>query len=127
LHVSLTVTEGPNKGRVFTFGEHDNFVNGRAKDAQMKFSLEDKYFSRHHFVIEVNPPKCRLMDLGSRNGTYVNGVRVTTADLRDWDLNLRQAALVRAFPSNRSQYRKWPMRWCTPITRLPRERQRRSQ
>lgn len=86
MHVPLTVTEGPHKVRVFKFGEHDNLVVGLAKDAQMKVSLEDKYFSRHHFVIEMNPPKYRLMDLGSRNGTYVNGVRVPTADLRDGDL-----------------------------------------
>jgi hypothetical protein len=56
LHVSLTVTEGHPKSRVFTFGKYDNFVVGRAKEARLKLSLEDVYVSRHHFEIEVNPP-----------------------------------------------------------------------
>ena len=34
---------------------------------------DDTSVSRHHFILEVNPPEARLRDLGSRNGTYVNG------------------------------------------------------
>jgi serine/threonine-protein kinase len=34
---------------------------------------------------EVNPPLCRLRDLGSLNGTFVNGVRVREADLAEGD------------------------------------------
>ena len=48
--------------------------------------VEDKYFSRHHFLIEVNPPKCRLLDLASTNGTRVNGRKVRSADLKADDL-----------------------------------------
>ena len=48
--------------------------------------IKDKYFSRVHFLIEeLNPPCCRLVDMASTNGTYVNGQRVTTIDLRDGD------------------------------------------
>jgi pSer/pThr/pTyr-binding forkhead associated (FHA) protein len=32
--------------------------------------------SRHHCVLEVEPPVVYLRDLGSRNGTYVNGERI---------------------------------------------------
>ena len=31
--------------------------------------------SRHHFLLEVNPPAATIRDLGSLNGTHVNGVR----------------------------------------------------
>jgi len=31
--------------------------------------------SRHHFILEANPPDARIRDLGSRNGTFVNGVK----------------------------------------------------
>ena len=34
---------------------------------------DDATASRHHFLLEVNPPAARLRDLGSLNGTYVNG------------------------------------------------------
>ena len=36
---------------------------------------DDKRVSRHHFLLEISPPTVRLRDLGSLNGTNVNGVR----------------------------------------------------
>jgi serine/threonine-protein kinase len=36
-------------------------------------------------MVEVNPPYCRLMDMGSTNGTYVNGQRVKMIDLKHGD------------------------------------------
>jgi serine/threonine protein kinase len=82
--VTLTVTEGTHRGAVYSFGEHDMFVVGRSPEAH--FSLpDDPYFSRLHFLIEVNPPLCRLLDLRSRNGTEVNRRKVTAADLQDGD------------------------------------------
>jgi serine/threonine-protein kinase len=85
MQITLTVTAGPHKGRVFTFGGHDTFLVGRSKRVHFRLQRDDRYFSRVHFLVEVNPPQCRLVDLASRNGTYVNGERVETADLRDGD------------------------------------------
>src|SRR3954471_1434070 len=84
--IKLKGVEGPHTGREFTFEQHDNFIVGRAKFAHFRLPLKDKYFSRVHFLVEVNPPECRLMDMGSTNGTRVNGRKVQTADLRDGDL-----------------------------------------
>ncbi len=81
--VTLTVTEGPHVGRVFTFAGHDTFLAGRSREAHLR--LPDRYFSRVHFMVEVNPPQCRITDLGSHNGTFVNGQKVRSADLRDGD------------------------------------------
>ena len=37
--------------------------------------------SRHHCVLDIAPPAIHVRDLGSRNGTFVNGVRIDdTAD-----------------------------------------------
>src|SRR5215468_118963 len=80
--VTLTVTEGPHRGQVFTFREHDTFIVGRSKDAHFRLPLKDKTFSRFHFMVEVNPPSIRLMDMASTNGTIVNGTKVTTVDLK---------------------------------------------
>lgn len=82
--VRLAVVSGPHRGRVFNFEGHDVFLAGRSTQAH--FQLPDKFFSRIHFLIEVNPPWCRLSDLGSHNGTYVNGRRVTQVMLRDGDM-----------------------------------------
>src|SRR5438270_6561043 len=86
MRITLQVTEGPHQGQVFSFDEHSTFIVGRSKRANLRLSPRDKYFSRIHFLVEVNPPHCRVMDLGSRNGTHVNGQRVQTRDLQDGDL-----------------------------------------
>jgi len=70
--VSLSVTKGPAKGKVFTFTEHDTFLFGRMADCHATFP-DDTQVSRHHFILEACPPKASLRDLGSLNGTYVNG------------------------------------------------------
>lgn len=85
MQICLTVVSGPHKGREFTFAQHDTFLVGRSRSAHFQLLSKDKYFSRIHFMMEVNPPQCRLIDLGSHNGTFVNGNRVLVADLKDGD------------------------------------------
>src|SRR5437660_8044930 len=85
MKVSLTVIDGPHRGKTFSFSDHDTFLVGRSKHAHFRLPAKDKYFSRVHFMIEVNPPACRLVDMGSHNGTYVNGERAITLDLQDGD------------------------------------------
>jgi ribosomal protein L37AE/L43A len=73
--VSLVVTAGPIRGQRFDFTQHDTFLFGRAPDCHARLAADDAAASRHHFILEVNPPRARLRDLGSLNGTHVNGVR----------------------------------------------------
>jgi serine/threonine-protein kinase len=85
MRVSLTVTDGPNAGKAFTFAERDTFLVGRGAGVHFQPDKKDPYFSRFHFLVEINPPLCRLVDLGSRNGTRLNGKKVPRADLKDGD------------------------------------------
>ncbi len=85
MRITLTITAGPHAGRSFSFEDHQNFIVGRSKKAQFRLPKDDVYFSRNHFLIEVNPPLCRLLDMGSRNGTFVNSERVESAELKDGD------------------------------------------
>ncbi len=85
MRVLLNVIAGPHKGLEFAFDRHDTFLVGRSKHAHFQLPAKDKYFSRIHFMLEVNPPECRLIDMGSHNGTFVNGAQVFTADLKDGD------------------------------------------
>jgi serine/threonine protein kinase len=73
--VSLVVTAGPIRGLRFELTRHDTFLFGRAPDCHARLAASDASASRHHFLLEVNPPLARLRDLGSLNGTHVNGVR----------------------------------------------------
>jgi len=86
MKIVLEVVEGPHRGQEFTFDGHDNFIVGRARCAHFRLPKKDPYFSRVHFMVEVNPPRCRLVDMGSTNGTRVNDRRVQTADLSDGDV-----------------------------------------
>ncbi len=70
--ITLLVTEGPLTGRVFTFEEHNTFIFGRDPACHAILPSDDLAASRHHFVLEVNPPYARIRDLGSLNGTFVN-------------------------------------------------------
>jgi len=84
MRVTLHVVAGPQTGRDFTFDQHDTFMIGRSEDAQ--FCLpQDRFFSRHHCILEIAPPQCFLRDLSSTNGTFVNGIRVETAHLKHGD------------------------------------------
>ncbi|MCI0417349.1 serine/threonine-protein kinase [bacterium] len=73
--IILRVTQGPIQGSIFTFVEHDTFIFGRSEDCHGRLSPDDSTASRHHFLLEANPPEARLRDLGSLNGTYVNGIK----------------------------------------------------
>jgi serine/threonine-protein kinase len=78
MHISLAVTEGPNTGLLLPFDRHDMFVVGRSQRTSTRLPAKDPYLSRFHFMLEANPPRVRVMDLNSHNGTFVNGQRIAT-------------------------------------------------
>ncbi|MGE3817938.1 MAG: protein kinase [Isosphaeraceae bacterium] len=85
MRVTFRVVAGPHTGAVYVFEEHASFVVGRHRKTQFRLSLKDQYLSRFHFFVEVVPPLCALVDLGSTNKTYVNGEAVRRAELADGD------------------------------------------
>ncbi|MFO0864592.1 MAG: FHA domain-containing serine/threonine-protein kinase [Gemmataceae bacterium] len=83
--IRLRIEEGPQSGRIFELAGHRTFIVGRAQSAHFCLPEDDPYVSRHHFLIEANPPLCRLSDLNSRNGTKVNGQAASSIDLHPGD------------------------------------------
>jgi pSer/pThr/pTyr-binding forkhead associated (FHA) protein len=73
------------EGQSFEFRDHATLVAGRSSLAQLQLG-KDPHFSRHHFRLEINPPKCYLLDLDSRNGTWINGTRKKDGFLNDGDI-----------------------------------------
>lgn len=62
----------------------EEFLLGRGSDCDLR--LRDINISRHHCLIRVRPGQITLVDLGSSNGSYVNGTRVVSqADLKSGD------------------------------------------
>jgi pSer/pThr/pTyr-binding forkhead associated (FHA) protein len=107
VQVTLRVIAGPHSGQQFTYTEYNTLFAGRLTKAQLRLE-NDLHFSRHHFRLEVNPPTCYLMDLSSRNGTFVNGERVTDCFLKDGDIisggkTKLEVAVVDVSPASRAE------------------------
>jgi eukaryotic-like serine/threonine-protein kinase len=84
MRINLRVLSGPHAGRTFTFDQHDTFLIGRSEAAHLCLP-DDRFFSRNHCILEIAPPRCFVRDLGSTNGTYVNGQKVQEAFLNNGD------------------------------------------
>jgi serine phosphatase RsbU (regulator of sigma subunit)/pSer/pThr/pTyr-binding forkhead associated (FHA) protein len=73
---SLVFLAGPIAGRRYKL-RHGEYVIGRRSDCQIL--VPDMRVSRQHARVLKSADGWTLEDLGSNNGTYVNGVRLETA------------------------------------------------
>ena len=73
-------------GPAFQLDPASRNILGRAEDSLV--ALADRLASRSHAAVRFDTAAAawRLEDLGSRNGTWLDGVRVTTALLADGSL-----------------------------------------
>jgi len=76
--VTLTVTQGELSGKSFDFDERTTCIIGRDKDCSPRIPNDEahKTISRHHCLLDINPPDIRVRDFGSLNGTYVNDKKI---------------------------------------------------
>lgn len=76
--VTLTVIEGHLPGQRYVIDEPLRIVLGRAPDCDVHLdaSLGHQDVSRHHCLLAFEPPAIWVRDLGSRNGTFLNGVLI---------------------------------------------------
>ncbi len=70
--VTIEVIRGPDKGRVFQVGEEG--VIGRESES---LALNDGTVSRRHARVSRPNGEWLIEDVGSANGTFLNGARVT--------------------------------------------------
>jgi serine/threonine protein kinase len=80
----LRVLTGPDQGQVFSLSETSKILIGRGREAAAR--LTDPRVSRSHFAIEARGRRLLLTDLQSNAGTFVNGRRVTEAELHPGDV-----------------------------------------
>jgi two-component system cell cycle response regulator len=82
----LVRTDSTNAGQVIKL-TGDRFGLGRHPDNQA--CVDDDGISRFHARISIDKTKYWVEDLGSSNGTYINGRRITSCELNNGDtLNL---------------------------------------
>ena len=83
--ITLIFTRGPLAGQHYAFDKPTTCVIGRADDCTISLSGEEEehlFVSRHHCRLDISPPAIRVRDLGSTNGTFVNGRKIGHRDSR---------------------------------------------
>lgn len=82
--VILRAVEGALKDEEFVFDEKGLCLVGRSRDCALMIPKEkDMRISRRHCLIILDPPKARIRDLGSRNGTFVNDQQLEIGTIGD--------------------------------------------
>ena len=76
----IEVVSGPDRG-ITRLSEGKRFVIGSHRSADLV--LRDRTVSRFHCEVQIGERGVVLVDLGSRNGTAVDGVPVLSAPLRE--------------------------------------------
>ena len=96
--ITLRVSHGSLSGQEFVFDETTSCIVGRANDCSPRLPQDEahKTVSRHHCLLDINPPDIRVRDFGSLNGTYVNGKKIGQ---RDKGMPAEEAAKM-AFPEH---------------------------
>jgi eukaryotic-like serine/threonine-protein kinase len=76
--IRLTVLTGPHRNHKYCFCGPTRCQVGRALECfvQLSGTERDRLISRHHCQLDINPPLVQIGDLGSCNGTYLNGKKV---------------------------------------------------
>jgi transcriptional regulator with GAF, ATPase, and Fis domain len=71
---ALRVRVGPDQGRTLALGGPLRVLVGQSAACELR--LSDPHVSRRHLAVEPVGDRLRVVDLGSLNGTTVNGVRI---------------------------------------------------
>lgn len=74
MNVKLVVVQGKPAGKTLTFGPGEYYL-GRGPECQLRFNSD--WVSRQHCLLRVGYTIASIRDLGSRNGTLVNGQLVS--------------------------------------------------
>src|SRR5436305_14488731 len=76
MRVELRFVRGPRAGQSYPLDDNATVVVGRG--VETSFRIQDPSISRRHCLITNSPQGGLIADLGSSNGTYVNGQRIGT-------------------------------------------------
>ena len=83
---TLVVVEGPDVGRTFQLDGSLPLRVLLGQSPSCELRLRDREVSRRHAAVELVGHKLRIADLGSTNGTAIDGVEVLEANLRGGEI-----------------------------------------
>ena len=84
MRVILEVQSGPATGKKIWLRSGQKVVIGRTEGSDCVIPHDGQISSRH-FAVECSLENCQIRDLGSSNGTFLNGQRVEEAVVRSGD------------------------------------------
>ncbi len=88
---------GKYQGGEFPIPEHGEILIGRASDLDLV--LVEDMVSRKHAKLVIDGPAMQITDLGSTNGTFVNGEKVKRAELQENDRVLIGTSILKVIPA----------------------------
>jgi pSer/pThr/pTyr-binding forkhead associated (FHA) protein len=76
--VTLRVKNGKLAGTTYQFDHPCVCLIGRGDDCEIRLPNDPEFLtvSRHHCVLDIEPPAIRVRDSGSFNGTFMNGMQI---------------------------------------------------
>ncbi len=77
MQARIRATNGPLSGQIIDV-RGGKLVIGREEDCQLR--PESEFVRRHHCALLLDDYTLRIRDLGSKNGTFVNGRRIGSGD-----------------------------------------------
>ncbi|MEA2700499.1 MAG: hypothetical protein QOI66_4770 [Myxococcales bacterium] len=90
---ALRFISGKYQGGEFPLRPHREIVIGRSSDLDMV--LVEDMVSRKHAKITTDDKAVSIQDLGSTNGTFVNGEKIRKVDLKDGDRILIGTSIIK--------------------------------
>jgi pSer/pThr/pTyr-binding forkhead associated (FHA) protein len=98
LQYVLRFVAGKDQGREFPLPQDLYIVLGRVSDVDVL--LLDEKVSRKHAKISTHGGKVVIEDLASRNGTFVNGARIRSTELKEGDQIIIGSSTIRLVSIN---------------------------
>jgi pSer/pThr/pTyr-binding forkhead associated (FHA) protein len=94
---SLRLMQGPGSPRNFLLSREE-VILGRSSEADIQ--VDSTELSRKHLALRREHGQYTVFDLGSRNGVYLNGVKIHSAVLHEGD-NLQLGSVVLVYHEGR--------------------------
>jgi pSer/pThr/pTyr-binding forkhead associated (FHA) protein len=73
--------DGTMAGMQYVFADHGARLIGRSSNCDVRLPCTPEFStaSRHHCLLEIISDAVWVRDLGSRNGTFINGLRISSS------------------------------------------------